>query len=86
MCMYICIYIYTFICLYIHRVSPRSSGGRTLRREDQYLSIEIQPYLAGGMLLATLTAGWPFQDIVITNIVWCIAYERDVGRESSTVK
>jgi len=23
---------------------------------------------------------WPLHDIVIANIVWCIAYKRDVGR------
>jgi len=23
---------------------------------------------------------WPLHDIVITNIVWCIAYKREVGR------
>jgi len=23
---------------------------------------------------------WPLHDIVITNIVWCIAYTREVGR------
>ena len=27
---------------------------------------------------------WPIQDIVVTNIVWCIAYKREVGRESYT--
>ena len=25
-------------------------------------------------------ACWPLHDIVITNIVWCIAYKREVGR------
>jgi len=26
------------------------------------------------------TVTWPLHDIVITNIVWCIAYKRAVGR------
>ena len=25
-------------------------------------------------------SGWPLHDIVITNIVWCIADKREVGR------
>jgi len=26
---------------------------------------------------ATVPASWPLQDIVITNIVWCMAYRRE---------
>ena len=37
------------------------------RREDQYLSIEIQPY--GGIV------GSPLHDIAMHNIVWCMAYK-----------
>jgi len=31
-------------------------------------------------------ATWPLQDIAITNIVWCVAYERGVGRGSYTAE
>jgi len=40
-------------------------------------------YNAQGVNLKSDTPGgsdvWPLQDIVITNLVWCIAYKREVG-------
>jgi len=34
----------------------------------------------GGELHSTMGNTWPLHDIVVTNIVWCIAYTREVGR------
>jgi len=55
--------------MYLFRCA--AGGESTERGKDMYIFV--------GALCAE-----PLHDIVITNIVWCIAYKREVGRESYT--
>jgi len=38
------------------------------------------PHVFEHVTHATISPTWPLQDIVLTNIVWCIAYTREVER------
>jgi len=70
----------------------RREGGRNFTRlSAQALTLGLGPL--SGVSIGRLSrvgalwdcvpracsGGWPLQDIVITNIVWCIAYKREVG-------
>jgi len=68
--MYIYTYIYTHIYIDIYRVKPY-----VWRKKEVRFGLTLTPL---AYELARHSPG-PLQDIGITNIVWCMAYTREVG-------
>ena len=75
-------YIYVYINGGVHEGgSERHSTRACLRTRPARLRIRLFVclFVHDGATDKAL-GGWPLHDLVITNIVWCIAYKREVAR------
>ena len=69
-------YIYIYIHIYIpHRPQPNR---RSSPREPS-LRYRQGRYTAQLCTVPEHTSAWPSHDVVIANIVWCMAYTRGLG-------
>jgi len=65
--MYVYIYRYMYIYKHIYVYTYNKCDTSICSRDWWFSALERVEY-------------WPLHDIVITDIVWCIAYKREVGR------